>query len=82
MVRTWDKLVFRMTSELVVSKHPVFKCSNIRQVGCIDEAMERRRGWNTLSHVRDHDIGVETTPSVSRSEAVDSEQHFKKATTD
>ena len=47
MVRTWDKLVFRMTSELVVSKHPVFKCSNIRQVGVL---MRRWKGGGAGTH--------------------------------
>ena len=37
----WDKLCLRMTSELVTSKDPVFKCSNTLQTGAL---MKRKKG--------------------------------------
>ena len=45
----WDKLVRRMISGLVISKHQMFKCSNILQAGVL---MRRKKGGGVGTHFR------------------------------
>ena len=77
----WDKLAPMMISEFVISKHTVFKYSNILHSGVL---VRRQKGGgagtqkngpeNQSSRVREFDVGVYSTRSVVRSEKMNSEK--------
>ena len=37
----WDKLALKMTGKLIISKHQVFKCSNMLQTGALKRIKEK-----------------------------------------
>ena len=66
-----------MISELVISKHQVFKFSNILQTG----VLMKRRSWNAhrkrarnSSHAREFDFSVQSNLFLFTIEKLDSEQ--------